>query len=212
MLSSFVLAYALGPLMLGGLSELYGRRNVLQLSNIFFIIFNLACGFAQTRVQLTIFRFFAGLGGSTPLAIGGGVISDLATEEERGKFFSYYTLAPLLGPAIAPLVGGWIVESLQTPDRWRWIFWVVTIFSAAIAAGGLFLLPETYQPRILDLKCRKLRKETGNDKLRTVFQKEAKESFAMRFQRNMRRPFVLIATQPIVQLLSVYSESALLHS
>lgn len=68
-LSVFVLAYAVGPLILAPLSEIYGRVIVLQLANVVFLIFNLACGLAQTKVQLIIFRFFSGLGGSAPLAV-----------------------------------------------------------------------------------------------------------------------------------------------
>lgn len=70
-LSLFVLAYAIGPLFLGPLSEIYGRVIVLQLSNLFYLAWNLGCGFAQTSGQLTAFRFLSGLGGSAPLAIGG---------------------------------------------------------------------------------------------------------------------------------------------
>jgi hypothetical protein len=74
-LSIFVLAYAIGPLFLGPLSEIYGRVIVLQLSNLFYLAWNLGCGFAQTSGQLMAFRFFSGLGGSAPLAIGGVRIS-----------------------------------------------------------------------------------------------------------------------------------------
>lgn len=70
-LSIFVLAYAIGPLFLGPLSEIYGRVLVLQLSNLFYLAWNLGCGFAQTSGQLMAFRFLSGLGGSAPLAIGG---------------------------------------------------------------------------------------------------------------------------------------------
>lgn len=70
-LSIFVLAYAVGPLFLGPLSEIYGRVIVLQLSNLFFLAWNLGCGFTQTAGQLMVCRFFSGLGGSAPLAIGG---------------------------------------------------------------------------------------------------------------------------------------------
>lgn len=96
-LSVFVLAYAFGPLLLGPLSELYGRKIVLTASNIFFIIFTVACAVAQSSTQLAIFRFFAGLGGSSPLSIGGGVLSDLFTPEQRGGAMAVYSLAPLLG-------------------------------------------------------------------------------------------------------------------
>lgn len=69
MLSVFVLAYAFGPLFLGPLSEIYGRVIVLQLANLFFLIFNIACGVSRTAAQMIVFRFLAGLGGSAPLAV-----------------------------------------------------------------------------------------------------------------------------------------------
>lgn len=99
-ISIFVLAYAIGPLFLGPLSEVYGRIPVLQLANAFYFAWNLGCGFAQNQDQLIAFRFLAGLGGSAPLAIGGGVLSDCWKSEERGRAISIYSLAPLLGPAV----------------------------------------------------------------------------------------------------------------
>ena len=73
-LSIFVLAYAIGPLFLGPLSEVFGRVYVLQLSNLFYLAWNLGCGFAQNTPQLIVFRFLSGIGGSAPLAVGGGVL------------------------------------------------------------------------------------------------------------------------------------------
>lgn len=100
MLSIFVLAYAIGPLFLGPLSEIYGRVIVFQASNLLYLFFNLGRGLAQTEAQMIIFRFLSGLGGSAPLAIGGGVLNDLFTAEERGRTMSMYSLAPPLGPAV----------------------------------------------------------------------------------------------------------------
>lgn len=68
-ISNFVPAYAVGPFLLGPLSEVYGRTVVLQLSNLFFLVFNIGCGFAQTTTQMIVCRFFAGLGGSAPMAV-----------------------------------------------------------------------------------------------------------------------------------------------
>ena len=68
-LSSFVLAWGFGPLFLGPLSEIYGRSVVLQLSNVFYLIFNLACGLSHSGWQMIIFRTLSGLGGSAPLAV-----------------------------------------------------------------------------------------------------------------------------------------------
>ena len=73
-LSIFILAYAIGPIFFGPASELYGRVNLLVLSNIWYVGWNLACGFAGTKAQRFAFRFLAGIGGSAPLAIGGEAI------------------------------------------------------------------------------------------------------------------------------------------
>lgn len=67
--SLFVLGYAFGPLFLAPMSEIYGRSRVLQLANLFFLVFNLACGFSQNTAQILAFRFLSGLGGSAPLAV-----------------------------------------------------------------------------------------------------------------------------------------------
>ena len=68
-LSVFVLAYAIGPLFLGPLSEIYGRVPVLQLSNLVYLIFNIACGASRNKGEMVTFRFLSGLGGSAPLAV-----------------------------------------------------------------------------------------------------------------------------------------------
>ena len=85
-LSVFVLAYAIGPLCFGPLSgtgpsarensssltlhtEIYGRVPVLQLANLGYLIFNIACGASRNKGEMIAFRFLSGLGGSAPLAV-----------------------------------------------------------------------------------------------------------------------------------------------
>jgi len=199
MLSIFVLAYAIGPLFLGPLSELYGRVRVLQAANAFFFIWNLACGFAQNKGQMMAFRFLSGLGGSAPLAIGGGLLSDCWRAEERGRAISIYSLAPLLGPAVGPIAGGFITEN----TTWRWTFWATCIACAIIQVSGIFFLQETYVPELLKRKKNKLIKETGNTKLHTEFD-DPDRRFAKHLATALIRPFRLITTQPIVQVLAVF--------
>ncbi|SPO40368.1 related to MFS multidrug transporter [Pseudozyma flocculosa] len=201
MLSTFVLAYALGPLVLAPLSEMFGRRLVLQSANLVFIIFNIGCGASQTSTQMTVLRFFAGLGGSAPLAAGGGTVADLFEPADRGTAMAVYSLAPLLGPAIGPIVGGWIV---QQTGRWRLIFWATSGYGGLTALVGFLLLPETYAPRILHSKRNRLRKQTGNAALHTVFDADGGEAWYTRFGHNLVRPFILLTTQPIIQVFSVF--------
>lgn len=75
-LSIMVLAFAIGPLLFGPLSEVYGRVRVLQLSNFIYLIFNFACGVSKSNGELIAFRFLAGFGGSAPFAVSLGLPSD----------------------------------------------------------------------------------------------------------------------------------------
>ena len=198
-MSAFVLAYAIGPLFLGPLSEIYGRVPVLQLANVLFLIFNTACGGSRNKGQLIAFRFLSGLGGSAPLALGGGVLSDCWDADDRGRALSIYTLAPLLGPAIGPIVGGFIAEN----TTWRWIFFVVSFADALVQLSGLFFLRETYPPKLLHKKAKHLREETGNSALHTKFENKER-SLLNTLKRALTRPVKMLATQPAVQVLAIY--------
>lgn len=200
LLSIFVLAYAIGPLILAPMSELYGRVIVLQISNVFFLAFNIACGFAQSKNQLLAFRFLSGLGGSAPLAVGGAVLGDLFMPEERGKAMGIYAMGPLLGPALGPLVGSWVAAK----SSWRWMFWAVSIADGFILVAGIFKLKESYGPYILHKRAKQLRKETGNPKWRGEGESEIAQPVWKKIVAGSTRSFGMLFTQPIVQVLAVY--------
>ena len=148
---------------------------------------------------MIVFRFLSGLGGSAALACGGGVLSDCWQPEERGRAISVYSLAPLLGPAIGPIAGGFITEN----TTWRWAFYSVSIADAVIQLSGIFLLQETYPAKILHVKANRLRKETGRLSLHTEFE-HPERSLANTLKRALGRPFRLLGTQPIIQVLALY--------
>lgn len=81
---------------------------------------------------MLVFRFLAGFGGAAPQSIGGGVVGDLWSPEERGMAMSLYSLAPLVGPSTGPLVGGWIALK----SRWQWVFWSVSIADGILQVAG----------------------------------------------------------------------------
>ncbi|KAF7979418.1 hypothetical protein HWV62_42544 [Athelia sp. TMB] len=209
--SSFVLGYAVGPLFLGPLSEVYGRTVVIQAANLFFLVWNLACGFAQNKGQLIAFRLLSGIGGSAPLAVihvnqvGGAVLSDMFDAQDRGKAIAIYSLAPLLGPAIGPIAGAWIAER----STWRWVFRSTTIADAFIQVIGLVFLRETYAPVLLARKAKRMSKTADAEKantqpLRTIYQKQGIISWKERMSKAVFRPFVMFWQEPILQVFGVY--------
>ncbi|KAJ9658301.1 hypothetical protein H2201_007860 [Coniosporium apollinis] len=198
-LSIFVLAYSFGPFFLSPASEIWGRTRIIKYSNLVFILFNVLCGFARTQGELLAFRFIAGLGGSATLGMGAGILSDCWSPEERGRGMALYQLAPILGPAIGPVAGGFIAEN----TTWRWSFWSITCFNIAIQLVGLFFLRETYAPRLLALKARTLRQKTGNPELRAATETTDRTLPAL-LQVSLTRPWRMLATQPIIQLLALY--------
>ena len=198
-MSVFILGFAVGPLFIGPMSELFGRRIVLQISNLFYFVFNLACGFSTNPGQLIAFRFLSGLGGSAPLGIGGGVLGDLWMPMERGRAMALYSLMPLLGPAIGPIAGGFIAQY----SNWRWVFYATCIAAIIIQIMGFFLLHETYAAEILRRKKVKLIKQTGNKDLHTEFETPNRK-LSKHLSAAFERPFRLLLTQPIVQILALY--------
>lgn len=121
--SIYVLGFALGPLVLSPLSEMYGRLIIYQSTNFIFLAFMLGCALSKDITEFLIFRFISGCAGSAPLTIGGGTLADLFPQEERGKMMGLFALGPLLGPVIGPIAGGFIAEDIG----WRWTFWVLLI-------------------------------------------------------------------------------------
>ncbi|PPQ70272.1 hypothetical protein CVT26_014561 [Gymnopilus dilepis] len=223
MTSVFVLGYAVGPLFIGPLSEIYGRSRVLQLSNLFYLAWNIGCGFAQNKSQLIAFRVLAGLGGSAPLSVGGGVLGDVWHPEERGRAIAIYSLAPLLGPVIGPVCGGWIAER----STWRWVFWSTSIVDVMVQISGLFFLkesrsssriysainqyltsrPTAYAPYLLEQRAASIRADLASKgsrtTVRTVFD-GTDRTWQHIFAKAMTRPFALFAREPIIQLLGCY--------
>ncbi|RYP82075.1 hypothetical protein DL770_005697 [Monosporascus sp. CRB-9-2] len=198
-LSIFILASAFGPFLAGPLSEMYGRRPVLQLFNLFYLCFNTACGFATTGQQLIVCRFFAGFGGSAATVIGAGILGDVWKTEERGLSVSIYTLGTLLGPTIGPLCGGFITQY----SSWRWTFWAISIANSCIQIVATLFFRETFAPVLLGRKAARLRKETGNPDLHTKWQRPDR-TFTKLALAAIARPFMLLTTQPILQVLALY--------
>lgn len=196
--SVYVMGYAFGPLIIAPMSELYGRLWVYHINTGLFVIFNLACGFAPSLDSEIGFRFLAGFAGVAPMTVGSGTISDMFRQDQRGKVMSAWTLPILLGPTLGPVAGSYIGQALG----WRWDFWSLTIAAAVMFVIALILQDETYAMTLLERKAKRLRKETGNEKLRSALQPSRKPSQV--FWQSIIRPTKMLFLSPIIFGLSLY--------
>lgn len=92
MVSVYILGFALGPIVVAPMSELYGRVYVTHVCNFLFLIFTIACAVSSDVSMFVVFRFFMGCFGSTPLTVGGGIIADVMPPEKRGAAMSIWAL------------------------------------------------------------------------------------------------------------------------
>lgn len=196
--SVYVLGFAFGPLLIAPLSEIYGRAPVYHVCNVGFVAFLAACALAPGLGSLIAFRFLSGVFGSCPLTNGGGSIADMVRQESRGAAMAAFSLGPLIGPIIGPVAGGFLTAA----KGWRWVFWVLVIAAGSLAVVMLLCMRETYAPLILQRKTERLRKETGNELLRSKL--DAGLSKMDFFKRSIVRPLKMLVRSPIVALFSIY--------
>jgi multidrug resistance protein len=141
-LSLFVFGLGLSPMVLGPLSEFYGRRPIYIGAFVFFTVWLIPCAVAPNIETMLIARFFDGLSGSAFLSVAGGTVGDMFAQHELQAPMMIYTASPFVGPGLGPVIGGFINYYLD----WRWSFYILLIWSGLMMAAIIFLIPETYHP------------------------------------------------------------------
>jgi multidrug resistance protein len=196
--SVYILGFAIGPLIIAPMSELYGRHLLYNISNLLFVLFNIGCALSNSMGMLIAFRFLAGCAGSAPLTLGGGTIADMFPPQQRAGAMAIWSMGPLLGPVVGPVCGGFLVEK----KSWVWVFYILAIFGGAFGLLLLVVGRETYAPILLEKKAAKLRKETGNPNMRSILAKDIPPREI--FIRAITRPMKMLFLSPIVGMMSLY--------
>jgi multidrug resistance protein len=196
--SIFLLGFAIGPLFLAPASELWGRSIIYNVSNVCFVLCSVGCALAPNLNFLIGFRFLSGCFGAAPLTLGGGTIADLIKAENRGVAMALFAMGPLMGPVIGPVAGGFLADA----KGWRWVFWIIAICSGFVTITTFVFLRETYAPTILENRAAKLRKETGNLKLRSKLTSTLPPQEV--FKRALARPFSMLFKSPIILAMSTH--------
>lgn len=195
----FVMGFGIGPMVFAPLSEIFGRRMIYASTLLVAVIFIIPCAVSDNITTLLVCRAIDGIAFSAPMTLVGGTLADLWKTEERGVPMAAFSAAPFIGPAIGPLVGGFLSDAAG----WRWLYWIQLIMAGAVYVLITFTVPETYAPTILARRAKKMRKETGSD-IHVTEQDLDLRPLAERLRIFLLRPFQLLFTEPIVFLVSLY--------
>jgi len=140
----------ISPMVWGTLSDRWGRRPIVFacLATLSLSCVGLALVPTSAYWLLVLLRCVQAAGSASTVAIGAGIIADIATPAERGGFFGLFGVGPLVGPCLGPVIGGALAQGLG----WRSIFWFLCI-SSATCGLGLFLFVSFHSIHILTV-CR----------------------------------------------------------
>jgi EmrB/QacA subfamily drug resistance transporter len=104
----------------GKLSDLYGRKLILEVSLGIFILGSILCALATSMTQLIAFRLLQGAGGGALMPLSFAIVGDVIPARERGRYQGYFAVAFGTASIIGPILGGWFADQLS----WRFAFWI----------------------------------------------------------------------------------------
>lgn len=114
------------------LGRLFGQKRVYMASLVLFVAGSALCGFATTLPQLVVFRMIQGFGAGALQPTEQAILRQTFPPEEQGTAMALFGMAVMIGPAIGPTLGGWIVDNFH----WSWIFFI----NLPVGALGLFMV------------------------------------------------------------------------
>lgn len=199
----FVLGFAVGPVIWGPLSELYGRQSICLITLGAAILFegtSIACN-KKDMPALLVLRFLVGSFSSSAISNSPDVVSDIFLPAERGLTIMVYSMFPFLGPTLGPICGNFLAAGAG----WRWVDVLCTIFFSVMFVFALFLVPETYGPYILRRRATRLSKETGKTYISKLDAGIVPKTLGSTLGTSIVRPIVMAVFEPISTAKALYA-------
>ncbi len=142
--TSYMLTSTIAIILFGKLSDIYGRKNVLILGIIIFVITSAMCGFATNMFELIIFRGLQGIGGGILISLPFIVVGEIFSPRERAKYMGILASVFALADVLGPILGGIITDTFG----WRWIFFINVPVGIAAVTMIFYSLPNIKLPDV----------------------------------------------------------------
>ncbi|ODN98058.1 hypothetical protein I350_07700 [Cryptococcus amylolentus CBS 6273] len=144
----YLVFQAITPSFFGSMSDSFGRRPLYIMTLVIYLCANIGLALMPTSQYwlLLFLRALQATGGSAVISIGYGCISDVAAPRERGKYAAVIQAGSTTGPALGPLIGGILTQTLG----WRSVFWFLVIATCVALIPLVLFMPETLRSLVGD--------------------------------------------------------------
>lgn len=139
-----IVATAVVTPLAGWLAAAFGRRRLMIWAVVGFGVSSVMCGLASSVEELVIYRIGQGAFGAPLVPLSQAIVIEAFPERQRSRVMSIWGTGVIMGPIIAPALGGWLSEAYN----WRWVFFMLVPFTAVALIGVLVFIRDTARGKV----------------------------------------------------------------
>lgn len=140
--TSYMLTSTISIILFGKFSDIYGRKTILLIGIIIFIISSILCGLSTNILELILFRGIQGIGGGILISLPFIVVGEIFNPRERGKYMGILASVFGVSSVLGPILGGVITDTFG----WKWVFFVNVPVGIAAISLLMYSLPN-FKPK-----------------------------------------------------------------